>query len=151
MLRMVCRAFIIYPNIVSGLIRFTITLHVKAWQVAFVLRTQATCQAFTFSVIVNQITPLTIFGYNILHLLKNRTLWRHPKSPHPPAYVLYAHVYCRKFWTAPGRPLNQLDDCKNINVLHTKVVQFGESCQSNYSGTSYTTGKNRIYLSIFGT
>ena len=47
------------------MIRFTITLHVKAWQVAFVLRTQATCQAFTFSVIVNQITLLTIFGYSM--------------------------------------------------------------------------------------
>ena len=44
---------------------FTITLHVKAWPVAFALRAQATTQAFTFSIIVNQITPLTIFGYKI--------------------------------------------------------------------------------------
>ena len=47
------------------MIRFTITLNVKAWPVAFVLRAQVTCQAFTFIVIVNQITTLTIFGYII--------------------------------------------------------------------------------------
>jgi len=45
----------------------TTTLHVKAWQVAFALRAQATSQAFTFSVIMNQITPLTIFGYSRYH------------------------------------------------------------------------------------
>ena len=70
------------------MIWFTITLNVKAWPVAFALRAQATCQAFTLSVIVNQITPLTIFGYTI-----HNVHWWAFQSDKPCTMVHSAHSH----------------------------------------------------------